>query len=365
MKKNLIIFMPSIEGGGVEKNLFIICNYLAKKYKNVSIITVSNQYKSYFSKKIKFIGPKNNFSNSFGRLTKYIICSLYLIFELIKKNNKNLIFSFQGNIFSIVVSKIFNTKIITRANSAPSGWIFNPIKKIFFKFMYSFSDLVIVNSNSFKKEFKQYFDLDSVCIYNPLNTKKIFKLSKVRNNYFKKDDNILKIINIGRLVNQKNHILLLRALVYLKEKINFKVLIIGNGILKNTLVRFIKKNNLEKKVKILNFQKNPYKFLNKSNLLIHTAKFEGLPNVLIEAQLLKKFIISSDCPTGPKEILCNGKAGFLFKNDDYKQLSKKIILFTEAKKIIQRKINYGYKKIDRFNYDYCLNKYYSEIKKII
>ena len=365
MKKNLIIFMPSIEGGGVEKNLFIICNYLSKKYKNLSIITVSNQYTPYFSNKIKFIGPKNKFFNNFGRLTKYIICSLYLVFELVKKNNKNLIFSFQGNIFAILVSKIFNTKVITRANAAPSGWIFNPIKKIFFKFVYSFSDLVIVNSNSFKKEFKQYFNLSSVCIYNPLDKKKIFKLSKVKNNYFKRSDNILKIINVGRLVDQKNHILLLQALLYLNQKINFKVLIIGNGILKNTLVQFIKKNHLEKKVKILNFQKNPYKFLNKSDLLIHTAKFEGLPNVLIEAQLLKKFIISSDCPTGPKEILCNGKAGFLFKNDDYKQLSKKIILFTKAKKATQRKINYGYKKINRFDYDYCLNKYYSEIKRII
>ena len=322
-------------------------------------------YKPYFSNKIKFLGPKNKFWIHFGRLSKYIICSFYLITELVKKNNKNLVFSFQGNLFAILISKILNTKIITRANAAPSGWILNPVKKIFFKFVYSFSDLVIVNSNSFKKEFKKYFNLNSTCIYNPLDKNKIIKLSREKNNYFKKSARVLKIINIGRLVDQKNQLLLLKALSDLNQKIDFKLLIIGNGILKNKLLQFIKESNIKNKVKIINFQKNPYKFLDKSDLLIHTAKFEGLPNVLIEAQVLKKFIISSDCPTGPKEILCNGKAGFLFKNGDYKQLSKKIMLFTKSKRIVSNKINYGYKKIDRFDYYYSLNKYYSEIKRII
>ena len=52
-----------------------------------------------------------------------------------------------------------------------------------------------------------------------------------------------------------------------------------------------------------------------------TSLYEGLPNVLLEAQVLKKFIISSNCPTGPREILLNGKAGSLFKVGDYKKLS--------------------------------------------
>ena len=62
-----------------------------------------------------------------------------------------------------------------------------------------------------------------------------------------------------------------------------------------------------------------------------TSKFEGLPNVLIEAQMMKKFIISSNCPTGPKEILMNGDAGYLFKNNNYKDLKKNIIRFIQKK----------------------------------
>mgnify|MGYP001172321550 CR=1 FL=1 len=69
-QKRLIIFMPSIEGGGVEKNLFIISDFLIKKINDISIITISKSYKNKFNKKIKFISPKLNFWDSLGRRKK-------------------------------------------------------------------------------------------------------------------------------------------------------------------------------------------------------------------------------------------------------------------------------------------------------
>ena len=78
-RKRLIIFMPSIEGGGVEKNLFIISRYLVKKIKEKSLITVSNSYRKKFDKKIKFISPKNTFWDSIGRRKKFFI-SLFILF---------------------------------------------------------------------------------------------------------------------------------------------------------------------------------------------------------------------------------------------------------------------------------------------
>ena len=74
------------------------------------------------------------FTFNSNRIIKYIICSIYLFFELIKERSSNrVIFSFQGNIFAIFVAKIFNCKIVVRANSAPSGWVKNNFKKKFLK----------------------------------------------------------------------------------------------------------------------------------------------------------------------------------------------------------------------------------------
>jgi len=361
LDKKIIIFMPSIEGGGVERNLFEICNFFSKKFRKVSIVTVSREYKKKFSEKINFIGPKKKMN--VGRFVKYLICSFYLLSEIFVKKNKIILFSFQANIFAIIIGKFFGYKVVVRANSAPSGWINNIIKKEFFKRIYKLADLIIVNSIEFKKQFEDFFSTNAVCIYNPLNKKKIIKLSKKKIIIFNKKKNI-KILNIERLVDQKNQIILLKALNLVKNKINFTVLIMGNGIMKSRLQEFIKYKKLEKNIKIIKYQKNPYNILKSCDVLIHTAKYEGLPNVLVEAQLLKKSIISSDCPTGPKEILLNGKAGILFKNDDYKDLSKKIIHFYKHKNKLNKKAQYGYKQLYRFDYNYCLNQYYLNINKV-
>ena len=102
-----------------------------------------------------------------------------------------------------------------------------------------------------------------------------------------------------------------------------------------------------------------------SDIFILTSLYEGLPNVLLEAQVLKKFIISSNCPTGPREILLNGKAGFLFKVKDYKNLSKLILKILGNKKIMKKKIDIGYKNLHRFNYELNLKKYHKTVMQYL
>jgi glycosyltransferase involved in cell wall biosynthesis len=88
------------------------------------------------------------------------------------------------------------------------------------------------------------------------------------------------------------------------------------------MINVIKEHDLSKEVKIIPFQRNPYKFIKLCNLFILSSAFEGLPNVLLEAICLRKFVISSKCPTGPNEILNGGKGGFLFKVGDFEELAK-------------------------------------------
>ena len=104
-----------------------------------------------------------------------------------------------------------------------------------------------------------------------------------------------------------------------------------------------------------------------SDLFILTSKYEGLPNVLLEAMTLKKFIISSDCPSGPKEILDNGKGGFLFKHGDYKDLLKKLVYLNknfENFKYFESKINFAHKRLFRFNYEEILDKYFYFVNEL-
>ena len=356
MKKKVIIFMPSIEGGGVEKNLFIISNYLAKRVKKLSLITISKKYKNRFKKPIKFISPNSDAWDKFGRRVKYFLALIMLMKEIISDKNVT-VFSFQANIYCIIICKIFSVRVISRSNSAPIGWSKNLIKKKIFKYFLKKADKTIVNSKEFKKDLKKEFNVNAICIYNPLDKDEIYKKSKIKYKTFFKSKNKLRILNIGRFTEQKDQITLLKSLNYLKNKIDFEGIIVGKGIEKTNLLNFIKENNLEKHVSILNFLKNPYPIIKQSDLFILSSKYEGLPNVLLEALVLKKMIISSNCRTGPNEILLNGKGGLLFKVGDHIQLYKKILYYVNNKKKCNQILRLGIKNLNRFEKKRNLEKY--------
>ena len=123
------------------------------------------------------------------------------------------------------------------------------------------------------------------------------------------------------------------------------------------------KKKLHNKVKLLGYLDNPFPYIYKSDMVILTSKFEGLPNILLEAQYLKKYIISTDCPTGPKEILLNGKAGDLIKVGDHRGLSLLIKNYSNRKKSILNMINLGYKNFYRFNHNLNCKRYLNFINK--
>ena len=358
--------MPYMVGGGVEKNLFIISNFLSTKIENVTICTNSNEFKRKFSKKIKFLTPKKIISKKISLRMNYFLC-LFVLFKYLRKNKDSVVFSFQANVYCILLCKLLNIKVIVRSNTSPSGWHHNFMKKIIFKNIISLADKVIVNSLEFKKQMIDKFGIKVQCIYNPLNTSEILTNSKngKLDPFFKNKNKTLKIINVGRFTEQKDQITILKAINLIKDKINLRALIIGQGVEKKRLLNYIQKNNLKNKIKIRGFMKNPYGVIKQSDIFILSSKYEGLPNVLLEALVLNKFIISTDCPTGPKEILLRGKGGALFDIGDYKNLSNKIIYYLKKKNQTKKMLLFSKKKLFRFDSKVNLKKYYNLIKPFL
>ena len=180
-----------------------------------------------------------------------------------------------------------------------------------------------------------------------------------------KEKKFIKLINIGRLTEQKDQITLLKSLNLIKDRYKFKLLILGRGKEKKKMLKYISLNKLNDIVKIHNFIENPYPLLKQSDIFILSSKYEGLPNVLLESAVLKKIIISSDCPTGPKEILLNGKGGLLFKVGDYKDLSKKIVYCLKNIKKMKKKSSFLYKNLKRYDYEANMKKYHSVIERFL
>tara|TARA_B100001057_G_scaffold395650_1_gene405222 strand:- start:161 stop:1252 length:1092 start_codon:yes stop_codon:yes gene_type:complete len=359
--KKLIVFIPSIEDGGVEKNLYIILNSLSKKINDITLITYDNSKKNRFNKKIKILNPFFNLINFKGRYPKYFFCLTVLIKILLFRKN-NLVLSFQANIFAIIASTFFKTPIISRSNSSSAGWSNNKIKQKIFKFYFKKANKIIVNSYQFKKEMDNKYGINSECILNPFEFNKIKKLSNEKSQkIFGKKKN-LKLISVGRLTDQKDFETMINVIKHVKR--NVQLVIIGKGRNYDSLKNYINELKLSNKINFIGYKKNPFKYVKQADIFILTSKFEGSPNVLVEAQYLKKYIISTNCPTGPKEILNNGKYGSLVRVGDHKSIAKILQNYIYSKPI-KKKIKLGYLNTKKYDYKIACKKYFDLIQRYI
>ena len=167
------------------------------------------------------------------------------------------------------------------------------------------------------------------------------------------------LIAAGKLAKWKGFDYLLRACKELKnKKINFKLIILGDGPEKKNLNELSKELKIDNNVNFLGYVKNPLKYFKKSDIFILSSLVEGMPNVLIEAMMCDCTIVSTDCETGPKEILHSGKYGYLVPTKNEKELANGII------QAILKPIGINkYKEIIKlFSEDEVLKKHFINLK---
>ena len=140
----------------------------------------------------------------------------------------------------------------------------------------------------------------------------------------------IHILNIARLDFQKNHQTLLKAINIIKSKNRIKLTLVGNGEYFSKIKKFANKNKID--IKIFPNETELRDFYLKADLFISTSLYEGLPTTMVEAASYNIPIISSNFRSGCKEILNNGKNGYIFKVKDHVQLAFLIESFINDKK---------------------------------
>ncbi len=368
MLEKIIIFYPSFERGGVEITLRNLINYFLEK--EIKVTLISSGFKDETIKKNKlFEYDEIKFTKKFrspGRIYRAIFASLNLI-QLLKKNsrNKSIIFSLQSSSLSILICKLFGFKIVVRNAEDPIHSIIydnNKIKSLFSLLLklilYNFANGIITNSNGSKKSLVKIllFKKNLRYIYNPY-------LKKIKaNTKFKKQNFIL---SVGRLTMQKNFEGLIKSF-FLFSKIykNYKLIIVGDGPLRKKLEDLSKDLKIEKKVIFVGWKYDLDKYYKKSKMFILNSVYEGLGNVLIDAVNYNLPIITTNCKSGPSEIVDHGKGGFVVPINSEIQLYKKMIYVEKNYVIAKAKCLYAKKRINRFSYKENSLKYLMFIKKI-
>ena len=307
-------------------------NYEKKINPRVNIINLGK------AKLINYL-PKDSFLKS--RIS-YLIIFFWNFFKLLKVvNNKvpdYLIIHLMTSL-PIFLSIFFNkkTKIILRISGLPQ---INILRYYFWKI---FSRNIYKVTCPTKKTYdylikKKIFSEEQVRIlYDPIID--ISEIQKKKKEII--DSKILKdkkfIIGIGRLTKQKNFSLLINFFKKIENR-NFDLVILGVGENEKKLKYMTKKLGISNRVHFMGQQENVFKFLIKSECFILTSLWEDPGFVIAEAGISNTIVISSDCPNGPNEII--GDNGFLFKNNELKDLQKKFDMFLNenSKELLRKKI---------------------------
>jgi len=175
------------------------------------------------------------------------------------------------------------------------------------------------------RKFSHHKLKQGICIYNPVYDESIYSLATEEVKFPIEIKDKIILLNIGRLAEQKDHITLINAFSIFKQThANAVLFILGTGPLKQLLENHIQKNNLTSSIFLIGFESNPYKWIARSDLLVLSSIYEGFGNVIVEAMALGKTVVSTNCPSGPDEILQGGALGYLCAAKDPAEMSKSI-----------------------------------------
>ncbi len=361
-KIKIYFFHPYSGYGGADLSISRLINGLDRKYFDIDFLSIN------FPKISNKISKKINYRRINTSRTIFAFKKIKQIIEKDKNYEKKIFLSNQyfANVLSLFfLDKIKNLKIVVFERnhlSELSNYInFRDLfKKVIIKFLvkiyYKKANLIISNSNETAKDLGKFVNSKVLSLYNPC----FFGLKKKRK---KKNSNKIKLINVGRFVDQKNQITILKAIKKSNFKEKFEVNFFGYGKDYFYLRNYIRKNNLNNISLIRNiFDKD--KIYSNADLYVGSSLYEGFPNTYVEAASYRIPIISSFFKSGAKEILLNGKGGTFFPIKDAEKLSKLLDdFYLKRNKYFKKEILCS-KNLERFSNKKITKKFNSILKRL-
>jgi glycosyltransferase involved in cell wall biosynthesis len=358
----ILIFYRNLEQGGVQRMMVNLVNYLTKEGHEVTLLLIHQKGK--FLELIEPQVPIITFKS------KGYISLLPQLIRVLKDNHFNVLFTATPSLNNIaILAKLLSfrsTKVVISERTDPieefKGTPFGIYKLSFFLIpvLYRFSNRIVAVSKGVGQTIAKIALINHKkveVIYNPAYDEK--NLLQIQNNV---DDNWLNnssipvIIAAGRLTNQKNFDLLIRAFKILNSRRNARLLILGEGELKEELTHLVKSLDIVDSVRFAGFQMHPISWISKAKVFVLSSLWEGFGNVLIDALTAQATIVSTNCKSGPIEILDYGKYGYMVNSFDEKEMADVIekaidspipkdLLLQRARMFSQKEIGTKYIKL--------------------
>ncbi len=353
---DFMFVLPGRKGGGAERVVSVLSSGLAQRGYNVCILQFITQTDEYpvDDKVIVHRLDSDNSTNSQSSKLKFIK-------KWVKYYKPKYVIPFLGNTaeYSLLATLFTKSKCIGTIRNNPEknneSKFYKFIRKISFRLM----DAVFAQTKQQTEYYSKSIQKKCFIIPNPVS-------DAFLNVEYSYRDKALNIVAVGRLVEQKNYPLLLSAFKEIYMDYPDVILhIYGVGHLRNKFLSGIVKNKLENNIILHGRTADVAKALCESDLYVLCSDFEGFPNSLMEAMAVGLPCISTDCPTGPSELIVSGESGELIKVGD------KQALIVAIRKMLdnceyRKKCGQNARKFvfDNLTVDKIVSSFVDEVKKI-
>ncbi len=335
MHKRLAIFLPSLAGGGAEKSMIRLAIGIADRGYPVDLVLARAEgpYRTYLTtlpeclQVVDLKAPRVLLS--IPALTSYLRRTRpdALLSTLDYANVAALWARYLARSPRKVAVNEQNTISLTSQHSSQYRQRLVPR---LVKHFYPWADHVIGNSQGVAQDLSKITGLPQSqiqIIYNPVVTTELQEKAKASPKHpWLETGQPPVVLAVGRLMMQKDFPTLIQAFADVRRATPARLLILGEGPDRPALETLIRNLNLEKDVSLLGFVENPYAYMSRASLFVLSSRWEGLPTVLIEALYCGVPVISTDCPSGPREILADGQYGRLVPMQDPVSLAEGIKL---------------------------------------
>jgi len=335
--KKIMLIVPSLIKGGVERVVSILSKELSKYYEVYVVI-----YHDPVEYKIG--GKLINLETPTGTLWKKVKNIFYRVVKLkrlIRKISPDFIVSFMGNLHPILTFE----PVIVSVHNNPD--FFPLCKKILLKTVYKLPNVkkIITVSAGIEKKLNDNYSLKSTkTIYNPINSEYIMQRS-IAPKPFEYD----YILAIGRLNRQKGFDVLIKAFAKSSLKNMIKLIVLGEGKERKRLEELITELNLENQILLLGKVDNPFIYMKYAKLFILSSRYEGFPVVLLETLACGTPVITTSCETGTIEIINNRKNGLLIPVEDEEALKVAMEKLFNDRELYKKLKTNAQKSIERFD----------------
>lgn len=363
--ERIAFFLPLLAGGGAERVMVNLAHGFVRRGLLVDLVlgNAEGPYLTQVPKEARLVDLKcSRILTSIPSLVRYLkeVRPKVVISALDHANLAGLWASRLSSSPTKVVITLHNTFSEKQKNVARFSKV--NLSPYLMKKFYPWADGIVAVSSGVAEDYEKIARIPRGrirVIYNPVVTPELIsKATEPLDHPWFSSGGPPVVISVGRLTKQKNYVGLIRAFRRIDESFNARLLILGEGELRTELEALVEELGLQERVSMPGFVLNPYQYMANSAVFVLSSGWEGLPTVLIEALALGVPVVSTDCKSGPSEILMGGKFGKLVPVDNVPALT---LAIEESLSFEKHKKNRN--AYERFEPDWAVDGYLGLIEE--